>query len=219
VGAPVVYGLQGRYYIPLIPLLLFAILPNKPVIDQHFLKIIPVIGLVWIFYLLFLSQFRTYYVVCGSPDLVGKKCFLPFYRSPIDDMVDPLEIKPGHSFEQTFTPHCDSIDKVRLWTSVYNKVHVGTLIVNIRDYPSNQLIDSAIIKISDITDNEWFPVSMAPVDLKPGSQLVIEVMAGKANDTDGISLGILKDGDYPEGQLMIDGEPAGKDLMFIYGCR
>lgn len=214
----IVSGVQGRYFIPLSPLLFFALISSQPILklkNMHKNRILvccaSILGIAVLF-----SALLVYHVNCGSSYYEKGLCYLPKYKNwaPDSNLSKPLE--NGEVYEQTFLSECNPIQELRIWINNSNPETAGKLQVSVYESNSKKEVFSEEINEFENIGSGWLTISFPAPIQKSGSTYQIYIYSQGLGP--GIQLGLSSRDEYKEGELMINGELSNYDLLFNYGC-
>ncbi len=209
-------GIQGRYFIPLAPLLLFALIPAKPVLkinDRH-----KMIGLISSFSFLgitlIISTLLVYHVNCGSSYYQKGLCYLPKYKNwaPGSTLSEPMKYE--QIFEQTFEFECSPVKEIWIWINpkINNQEKIN---IKLTGQDLKNTIQEEI-NISELDEAGWVIIPMP--DFSPALNTPYHLFIQNVGNEEGIQLGLSLRDEYNDGVLTINEEPANYDLLFEYGC-
>jgi len=218
VGYSVATGVQGRYFIPILPLLLYLVVSLKREGKSPFgwaaqaaqVAVVSLVPVVMFFAIQ--TIYLKYYVPCGELfyDKTGF-CMLPNGLPtdiPIGEITKPVT--------QTFTVDCNDIIGVDLFFATYQRQNSGSLNVSLRDETSNVLVFERDINVAELNDNEWklfrfpliqnvssnkFALTLTPRGSAPGNAITVWSTASDI---------------YTQGELI--GVEGNGDLVFRYVC-
>ena len=210
-------GIQGRYFIPLAPLLFFALIPTKPIlkINDHSKMIGLISGLSFLSIVLIISTFLVYHVTCGSSYYQHGLCYLPKYKNwaPGSNLSEP--IKDEQVFEQTIEFECSPVKEIRIWIDPIINDNKGKINFRLAGQNLENVVQEEI-GISDLDKAGWLIIPLP--DFSPSVNIPYNLFVQYMGKDKGIQLGLGLRDEYKEGVLTIDEEPANYDLLFDYGC-
>lgn len=216
VGSNSIDGINGRYFIPIMPLFFLAIIPNvkfKINIPEHVIVLINIV----ILFILMGSTILAYHVNCGTSYYTGGSCFLPVYKNWNPNQNYSHSISGDTIYVQTFLAKCSPLSEVRLWVKPSNgeeNVYSRVLII---DGLNKEVIAEKEIDNKNTGMDGWFEIKFPPQKESSGKIYEID-FSSKVSDENGISLAISSRDEYKQGELLIDGIPQEYDLLFQYGC-
>ena len=216
VGKDVVLGVQGRYFIPVFPVVFYLIASslNGEKHVWHWL-LTGIIGvLVPVILVLSLQTiYLKFYVPCGEYfyDINGV-CILPIdlpTEKPIGEITK--------SVTQTFTSECNDISGVDLFFATYARKNSGSLNVSLRDETTNTLVFEENLNVARIKDNEWVPFSFPFIQNVSGDNFSLTLSPHGSSPGNAVTVWSTASDIYTQGELI--GVEGGGDLVFRYVCR
>ena len=156
---------------------------------------------------------KTVYVD-NSPPVLEKEIGEPKYEIGSENMLVDVNVSQAtssavgsSSLEQSFTPHVDRIDAVKLYLVLdwSNPQPPTPITVNIRD-SSNALLGTNTTTIAGTAG--WFEFNFSTIHLTPGQEYRIEVQSSV------IQWGIIYSDIYSEGQVISPSWASGFDFIF-----
>ncbi len=209
----------GRYFIPFIPLLLFAFsgLFTVNANRRKFLQI-SVLALVLGFVGFYsFGLYRTYYTKCVYPLSVDHTCELPVYKN-LDIKNPPIAALEGNTvIRQSFVPECDQVNAIQfmLGSNGVSQNDRGILIIS---NDQKQQITKQSFSISNVNDKYLnIPVKLESIK---NETIWVELFL-ESTDITGARIDFLERADsaiYPQGKLLIDRVEQDADLVFQYAC-
>jgi len=217
-GAEIAKGIQGRYFIPIVPLLLYLAAslrrPKWERLDRlssgTIAVIVPVV-LVFSFQTIYLK----YFVACGENfySVKTETC-----ERPLGLQTDKPKITVGRldrPFTQTFIAECDNLSKIAFFLAPYWGNKDGYLDVKLQEMSTDDLVFHTKT-IATKTNGKWKEFSFPALTDSWNHPFALTI-APVEGPIDSASLGLLPDDVYPEGKL--SGAYAPGDLVFKYTCR
>jgi hypothetical protein len=218
VGSPNPMGLQGRYFIPIIPLLLYlATSLRRPewgrfewLFTGSVSVIVPVV-LAFSFQTIYLK----YYVACGENyySVTSETCVRPLGLQPDNPRMTVGKL--ARAYTQTFTAECDNLSEIAFYLAPYRGKEDGNLDIKLRDMSTDTIVFEGKT-FAPKTNGKWKEFSFPPItdSLNHPFSLTIAPIEGPISAA---SLGLLPPDVYPEGEL--SGSYIPGDLVFKYTCR
>jgi len=215
VGSPTIDGVQGRYFIPLIPLILF-ILPKRKTIKNNILaNSIKSVYLSLLGISLVLSIYFGYYVTCGIPKLNGQVCSLPKYKNWDVKSNAILTLEPEQTITQSILPECEAITSISLLNESAYEGN-STLSIEIKDQSSNLIYFTQQITLHNLGKDDFIKINFnEPIHAKNDGLLVQIKNASSQN----LFLGTFNRDEYTDGALYVNNEEKNYDLIFKYTCQ
>ena len=211
-------GLQGRYFIPLMPLLIFALMSSKPVLKaQDRYKAINLVGSLAVLGVgLIIPAILVYHVTCGSSYYQNGLCYLPKYKNwaPESNLSDPL--MDEQVYEETFLFECSPVKEIRVWIDPNGHDIDGELCARLTGVDFNENILLEELELSEPGKAGWLTLSLS--DFYPDLNTPYRFSVQRTGTLEDIRLGLSFRDDNKDGVLIIDEEPTDYDLLFEYGC-
>jgi hypothetical protein len=220
-NSPTIIGIQGRYFIPFILLLLLPFVFVKPIkaIRTVFLVLI---GLI---YLASLSTLLLdFHVICGESLTSQKLCKLPYYKNWGPETFVSASFTKGAVLNQNIIVDCQTITRIDVWPISTDVDSDAQAILNLRSGAGDLLATSSFSPAS-VSANEWYSIDIPDVVGMKGTAITIEILPAEGQDLSGFALGVFPTNEYTKGELFIkDGETgrstsADNDLIFKYQCK
>lgn len=221
IESPIIPGVQGRYFLPFLPLLLLPLVFEKRIKGARlvFLGLSGVISIV-----VLLTLFVNYHVLCGGSRLTGNPCKLPYYKNWGTETFLPVKLDKGAALYQNFIADCQTITKVDVWPIVNTTGPTNQVEINVRN-GARELLSAVSFTTFGIPVNDWYSVDIPDVENMKGSALTIEILPAENNDASNFSLGVFPTNEYTKGELFIQNAVTGKsttagnDLIFKIQCE
>lgn len=218
VGEKFVYGVQGRYLIPIFPLLFLA-LYNLPVLQRFRSSL----WVTWVFSLGALAAFvvgliLNYHVVCGASYYTTGVCLQPFYKnySPLLRSTPP--IADGDTFVQEILPKCDGLTLIQVRINSVGQDEHGATEFIVQDENQTITRTAETIQNNAFTEDAWHVINFAP-DWNSNNKLytlTIRSIGGQPEDGPQFAYSLRPE--YLDGALYQNGSPVEDDIIFQYGC-
>lgn len=213
VGAAEVSGVQGRYFIPMMPLLALALVPHRQLLPAPLTaRRVAQAGAVLSLLVYAAGMYLVFYVTCGSSYYLGGNCYQPVYRNwdPAAQFSPPLEA--GGSLQQSFVAACQPIVSVRLWAEDATAARGGNFVLRTQD--------GAVLNLQPLSlaqrEGNMLEFSFSPLPVRAGDTVLIEVEAEKPST---LRLAVSSRLEYSDGQFSINGFFMPHDLIFQYSCQ
>ena len=217
-GAEIAKGIQGRYFIPIVPLLLYLAAslrrPKWERLDRLSSGTIAVIVPVVLAFS-FQTIYLKYFVACGENyySVNSETC-----ERPLGLQTDKPKITVGRldrPFTQTFMAECDNLSKIAFFLAPYWGNKDGYLDVKLQEMSTDDVVFHTKT-IATKTNGKWKEFSFPPVfdSRNRPYTLTISPLEGPINAA---SLGMVDPNVYRDGELL--GAYSPGDLVFNYTCR
>lgn len=217
VGSNSVDGIQGRYFITVMPLLFLA-LTGSPY--QKWIRVstgYPIFfgGMSLVLYVA--GMYLSYHVPCGSQYYQPGLCFQPYLKnSAPDDLYSP-PISNQLTLTQEIVPECNGMTELRVWVNANGASPDGSTDFILKDINLDQeLINLSIIN-SELPNGDWFPLSFAPDWASDGKFYLLTIRKDGQGDL-GPRIAYTQRSEYTAGKMYENDQPILKDLIFQTGC-
>lgn len=216
-----ILGIQGRYFIPFIPLLLLPIIFLKPIklLRSSFIALTGLILLVSI-----ITLFLDFHVICGESLVTQKPCKLPYYKNWGPETFIPASLTKGAVLNQNIIVDCQTVTRIDIWPMRSDVDKDAQAILNLRT-GSGELLATSSFSPASVSDNTWYSIDIPDVLGLKGSAITIEIIPSEGQDLSGFELGVFPTDEYTKGELFIKDGITGKsssadnDLIFKYQCK
>lgn len=217
VGETFVYGVQGRYFIPIVPLLLLAVhgfpslgrfQPGKFAVGLFSLAAVLAYsgGLI-----------LTYHVDCGSAYYKFGVCYQPFYKNFSPLLRSSPPVSSNVTLVQEFVPVCDGLTEVRVRVNSPGNAPHGALEFTLVDVESGSTLTQTTVQNAELPADAWYSIHIPPDWESQGKRFALTVSGTSPTDT-GPLLAYSVRPEYPFGTLLENGMPLEDDVIFQYGC-
>gem|GEM_PF-1509913 len=219
VASYIVMGVQGRYFIPIFPLVLVLILSLKPFGEIRWggvfsassvvlLVLVAAFGLQMIYLRYYTSCGETYYSL-------DKECMQVFGET--SEFATKTVGAIDRTFRQSFSAECNDLSRVSILLMPGNGELNGQLSIRLVESVSKKVVvEDEVFAASVDNKSRWKSVNFSPVGDSRNKQYLLTV-ASKTGLIDSVSLGITDSATFPGGELAGVDFPA--DLSFNYSCR
>ena len=211
----VVAGVQGRYFTPVMPLLLLALVGLPFVEKIHIPAAVPV-SLVSAALILYVAGLiLSYQVTCGSQFYQPGLCYQPQYKNWAPEASSSPSITPAMTLTQEIVPACNGMEEMRVWVNSTGTDPSGTTTLNLRAPTEEKDVVNHTFTNSQITKDGWLTVSFNP-EWQSDNQLYILTLKGSS--ASGIQLATSIKSEYHTGKLFENNTAIEQDMIFQYGC-
>jgi len=211
----VVAGVQGRYFTPVMPLLLLALVGLPFVEKIHIPAAVPV-SLVSAALILYVAGLiLSYQVTCGSQFYQPGLCYQPQYKNWAPEASSSPSITPAMTLTQEIVPACNGMEEMRVWVNSTGTDPSGTTTLNLRAPTEEKDVVNHTFTNSQITKDGWLTVSFNP-EWQSDNQLYILTL--KSSSANGIQVATSIKSEYHTGKLFENNTAIEQDMIFQYGC-
>ncbi len=215
-GTTLIPGVQGRYFLFILPLLLLALLPGRPRLrlDPRWLQG----GALLVSALIVAAMFLVYHLPCGASYYSGGACLLPRYKNFQPEAANPLPLTSSQAVSQTFVAACSDLSRIDLWIR-QSSASSGALLVEISDPATGETLASRRVEPDVYPVYGWLPVEFPVIPSADGRTFLLRIAPADAGVTTGPELAYFTRDEYTDGQFTLDNQAQEGDLLFRYGCR
>ncbi len=226
VGSQFVAGVQGRYFTPVMPLLLLGLVgwlrtqgsPGR-ILSANIVRPIAgwTISLASIALVLYTGgMILSYDVPCGSAYYQPGLCFQPVYKNWAPEAASSPPVGPSMVLTQEILPKCNEMQEVDVWVNSPGPDPVGTAQFTLRSSQGGALVAQRTLKNGDVPENGWVRLVFQP---QAASQNNLYLLTVSGSSPHGLRVGYSLKADYTDGKLYENGSPVSQDVLFQYGCR
>jgi len=215
VGNQTIEGVQGRYFVTVMPLLFLALtcIPSfkRIHVPALFPSLLGVTGL-----LLYIGgMYLSYHVLCGSQYYRTDLCYQPNYKNwAPDDLYSP-PLSDQLTLQQEIVLECNGMTGLRIWVNAEGAdPNVSTHFV-FKDVQSNLDVFQTDVPNSELPDGAWYSFDFEP-DWESSGKFYILTISSQSNNGPQIAYSLRQE--YPAGKLYENDKAIQKDIIFQAGC-
>lgn len=219
VGSDQVFGVQGRYFIPL-ALPLFLILASfswgKKSVFSSANWIIAF--LVAALSLNLLGIFFSFHVPCGSTFYQTGLCYRPLFKDFPSEVRASEPISNGLSLTQEIQVSCNGLAEVRVLAAPSTAGDQGTTRFILEDvFGSQTLLDTSIAN-EKIRAEDWLLLRFEPDWDSAGKQYVLKILGTNRFPNRGLKFLFTPQSEFNLGNSYENGGLIEQDIVLQYGC-
>jgi uncharacterized membrane protein len=219
VGSDQIFGIQGRYFIPLV-LPLFLVLASLSWTKHTALTsprwimgfLIPALSLNG------LGIYLSFYVPCGTTFLQTGLCYQPLYRDFTSGTLLSRPISNEYSLSQEIHPACNGLTELRLLVIPSVPEGKGITRFLLEDPVNNQILLDRSVPNEDIREDDWYPLSFEPDWGSEGRRYILTILTTNTPAGQGLKLLHSLQPEINLGSLYENGELTQGNLVLQYGC-
>jgi len=212
-------GVQGRYFLPLAPLLLLPLSGLAPLgagAARAARWVALSLGLITLA-LYTLGLGATYYTNCGASLYTGSSCQQPMYKNLDKSGAPEIAVKSDLSIQQTFKNTCGPMESISML--VKNVAPDPQVILHFELLTENsQPIAEIKIPTAEIKPMTYVSLRVSPAAGEKGKIYRIRLASNTSATQDGITIATSHNREYFEGKLIVNGQIQNADLIFRYFC-
>ena len=217
VGNNRIDGVQGRYFITVMPLL-FLTLACLPAFKRIQLpSIVPVIFGIASLVLYTAGMYLSYHVPCGSQFYRAGLCYEPNYKNWAPDEAYSPPISNQLTLTQEIVPECNGMTELRVWVNTIGADPNGTTRFILTDAGENFEAINTDVPNSELPSGNWHSLNFQPDWASSGKLYLLTVLPGDAGTT-GPRIAYSLRPEYPAGKLYENEQALGQDMIFQTGC-
>ncbi|HUE99162.1 MAG TPA: DUF2142 domain-containing protein [Anaerolineales bacterium] len=219
VGSDQVFGVQGRYFIPL-ALPLFLVLSGF-----SWKRKIAIPSSKWIIIFLtaalslnLLGILFSFHVPCGSTFYQSGLCYQPLFKDFPGEVRASRPISTGISLNQEIQVTCDGLAELRvLLTPSIAEDHGSTRFI-LHDPLSGQALLDTSVANDQVRTETWYPLRFEPDWLSAGNQYTLEILSTNASQSQGLQVLYTPQPEFNLGDLHENGQLIEENIVLQYGC-
>ncbi len=221
VGSQYVAGVQGRYFTPVMPLLLLACVGwlRLPRLTGSIFSALPrwTAGLALAALVLYTGGLLlSYHVPCGSEYYRLGLCYQPVYKNWAPDAASSPALSPSLTLTQEIVPACDGMQELDVWVNSPGTDPAGATRFTFRATQAQADLLQRTIPNAALPEDGWLRLSFPP---QPASQKGLYLLTITGSSPGGTQVGYSLKADYAAGKLYENGAAVSQDILFQYGCR
>lgn len=219
VGSDQVFGVQGRYFIPLaLPLFLIVsslVWKRKPLVPSFRWT---VIFLTAALFLNLLALYFSFHVPCGSTFYRTELCYHPLFKDFPSEVRASEPISDGLFPTQEIEVTCNGLAEVRLLLTPSTTGDVGITRFILKDPSSDQPLLDRSIANGPIRAETWYPLRFEPDWHSAGKRYTLEILGTSPVSRHGLQLFYTPQPEFDLGNFYENGELLEEDIVLQYGC-
>ena len=219
VGSDRVFGVQGRYFIPLVlllSLLLSSLLSTKKLAISSpkwvvgFLAIALSLNIAGII--------LTFYVPCGTTFYQIGLCYQPLYKDFTSETRLSQPISSEVSLTQEMQVACNGLTELRVLLIPSIPEDKGTTRFILKDQLSIQTLMDSSVPDDEITAETWYSLNFNPDWDSAGKQYILKILSTNTPVGGGLKFLYSPHPEFDLGNLYENGQPVQEDIVLQYGC-
>lgn len=218
VGADQVFGVQGRYLIPLaLPLLLvLASLAGEK--GPAFLSPrLMIVFLVSALSLNLLGLFLSFHIPCGSTYYQTGLCYRPLFKDFPSEVRASNPLSDGTSLTQEFQVACNGLSEVRVLIIPSTSVQGGTHFL-LKDSSNIQTLLDTSMANDQLRAEDWHSLRFEPDWKSAGKQYTLHISGLNESPDQGLRFFLTPQSEFNLGQSYENGQRIEQDIVLQYGC-
>ena len=217
VGSEVIDGVQGRYFITVMPLLFLA-LACHPAFKRIQLPVLLPAALGAASLVLYVAgMYLSHHVPCGSQYYQAGNCYQPNYKNWAPNEVYSPPVSGQLTLAQEIVPECSGMTEVRIWVDAAGSDPDGTTEFILTDVGKGRDIVNVSILNSEFPSGNWYSLKFPP-DWASNGRFYLLTIHGNGQTNTGPRIAYSLRPEYPAGKLFENDQALGQDLIFQTGC-
>jgi hypothetical protein len=209
---------QGRYFIPLFPLILLALYGTITINGyqpNHLTGSLLSLAASTIF---IGGLILTYHVTCGSTYYTLGMCYQPFYKNFSPLLASSPPVSDGVILMQEIVPACNGITEIQVHINSKGSALNGKTAFVLKNVTANSIVADYLIDNTDMVNNAWLAMDFKPDWKSSGQTYTLTIRGIDSPINDGPLLAYSMKPEYPLGTLFQGTQPLENDIIFRYGC-
>ena len=222
VRSQLVAGVQGRYFTPIMPLLLLGLVGwglRRRAAEPPGAKRWPTfaaVGLALGALLLYTGGLiLSYHVPCGSQYYQLRLCYQPEYKNWAPEAVSSPPISPSMTLTQEIVPACNGMRQLLVWMNSPGSDPTGTTTFTLRATWQDKELAQQTFKNGSLPPRGWITLNFSP---EWASQDALYLLTISGSSPAGMRVGYSIRSEYMKGKLFENGTAISQDMLFQYGC-
>ena len=219
VGSDQIFGVQGRYFIPL-ALLLFLVFcsfswkQNTAIISPKWVTSLLMSALA----VNILGILLSFYVPCGSTFYQTGLCYQPLYRDFTSGAQPSQPVSNDYILTQEIQVAYNGLTEVRVWVIPSGPEDQGITRFVLQDASNNQILLDHSVSNEQFREETWYPLSFAPDWSSAGKRYVLKIISTNSPTGQGLRVLYSLQPEINLGILHEDGNSVQGNIVLQYGC-
>ena len=218
VGSEIIRGVQGRFFIPVVPLLFLSIegltLARKWQVTD--LPVLACIGIALFLYTV--GLILSYHVPCGSTYYKLDFCYHPVYKNWAPDDRYSSPVSQDLTLTQEIVPECNGMTQLRVWINASGADPSTSVRFTLHDpHLDRTLVDDSVLA-SHLPVGGWYAWNFHPESASLGRLYILTIQSENPDAERGVNISYSLRPEYPAGKLFENQESVSHDIIFQYGC-
>lgn len=221
VGSEEIIGVQGRYFIPFVPLVGLALVGWRPPASSPITARPLALGLLLSPLLVYgAGLILSYHVTCGESYFTLDLCRLPAYKNWAPNARFSTPLAETQPMEQTFIAECSNLREVSVWLDA-GPAEVGQVTsVSLIRQSQGEVLARSMVAGPDLPRGNWYTLRLSEETSPTGmnERFALRLAAGGNPEATGPRIAISLRPEYQGGALYIGETQSKLDMIFKYGC-
>ena len=213
-GATRIEGIQGRYFVPFIPLFILPFLFTSKIHVNKFIigTVLTICSLICA-----ASLFMSYHVVCGYAMATNQPCTLPYYKNWDPSTFLGITLDNSTEIKQSAVITCKELTGIQVWV-IENNSAEGVQEFFSLETVSGETLRTSWIHSDVLPQNGWVTIPIDPPLSSLNYELQFELTPEDGTGIPGLELGRFPTSEFKRGALWLNGKETDNDLVFKYTC-
>lgn len=218
VGSSSILGVQGRYLIPVMPLLFLALTGPPGIKNQRLLRWLAAGGATLGLICFGMGLWLSYHITCGPQFYQWGLCYEPVYKNwqPNASFTSPISSEAPLS--QSFIAECDGITQIRVWVDAQGASSNATTDFTLRDPTRALTLVKASVSNQEQPQGGWVSLNFSPLWNSKGVTYDLMIQSGGPQGNPGPRIATSSATVNTVGSLSISGKVEAQNLVYQYGC-
>jgi hypothetical protein len=217
VGSQSVNGVQGRYFVTVMPLLFLALaclpLPKRIQIPS----LVPVILGSASLIVYVAGMYLSYHVPCGAQFYQAGLCYQPNYKNwAPDDLYSP-PVSDQLTLSQEIVPECSGLTELRVWINAQGSDLNGATRFTLTEMNTKHEAVNLSVPNSQLPIKDWYSLTFPPDWSSSGKFYLLKIQNDRPGSA-GPRISYSLRPEYPAGKLYENDQALTKDMIFQTGC-
>jgi uncharacterized membrane protein len=219
VGSDQVFGVQGRYFIPLALLVLLG------VASLSWVRNFTLPSFKWT--ILFLAAtlllntlgiFLSFYVPCGSTFYQTGLCYRPLSKGFSSEVHPSQPVANETSLVREMQVQCDGLAELRILILPSIPEDQGVTRFVLQDSINGETLLDTSITNTQISTEDWYPLRFEPDWHSAGKEYILTISSTNTTTRKGLRFLYTPQSDFDLGDFYENGVRMEEDLILQYGC-
>lgn len=206
IGSPIISLMQGKYFLPLLPLVLLSLYQLR--VSAKTRRIAVIVVAIIGFPMLFLAQQARYY----DEQLVDAVPYVP-------DTVTMQSVSGQQVFKQIFVSRQDNLQGISFWIGNKEQVPDSAIGLLLKDRNCEEILDSGYIREGDIAVDGYYHYRFPEIAKSKDQQFCLQVNPTLRDEKIPVQLGVTKTDTFRDGRATLNDEPVTGDLVMKLAYR
>lgn len=218
VGFDKVFGVQGRYFVPLALPLLLALSSfswQRKIVFPSTRWIITFLTAALSLNLL--GLYFSFHVPCGSTFYQTGLCYRPLFKDFPSEVRASEPVSGGTSLTQEIQVSCNGLTEIRILVTPSTDDQ-GTTRFLLADSSSAQTVSDTSIANDQIGADDWISLHFQPDWNSAGKQYSLNISGSDVSPNQGLRFLLTPQSEFNLGQAYESGRTIEQDIVLQYGC-